>query len=259
MATISKQIKFPKNLPCDDGIPLETPVHRENMNILIDSAEFVMGNRKDFFAGGNMFLYFNPQELKNQDMRGPDFFLVKGVDGKKERKTWTLWEENWKFPDVIVELLSESTYQVDLGIKKELYEQTFHASEYYVYDPYNPDYLRGWSLNSYGFYEELVKNPEGWLWSRELNCWLGVWRGKMKGESKTYLRMYDKQKNLILLEFEREHLEKVRERERAEKERLEKEKERSEKEKERLEKEILAKKLRELGFDPDKLIGIGNK
>ena len=81
----------------------------------------------------------------------------------------------------------------------------------------------------------------------------------MKGESKTYLRMYDKQKNLILLEFEREHLEKVRERERAEKERLEKEKERSEKEKERLEKEILAKKLRELGFDPDKLIGIGNK
>ena len=239
--TVSEQIKYPTNLPCDDGIPLETPTHRENMNILIDSAEFTMGKRKDFFAGGNMFIYFNPQELKNKDLRDPDFFLVKGVDGTKERKTWTLWEENWKYPNVIVELLSESTYQVDLVDKKELYEQTFRTSEYFVYDPYNPSYLRGWRLNQYGFYQELLKNPEGWLWSRELNCYLGVWTGKVKGKLKTYLRMYDRQKKLVLLEFEREQ-------ERAKKERLEKERERER-------AEILAQKLRELGYNPGELVG----
>ncbi|MCB1190895.1 MAG: Uma2 family endonuclease [Leptospiraceae bacterium] len=243
---IPKSIENPTNLPYDDGVPLESPIHRENMNVLIDSAKSVMGNRKDFFAGGNMFLYYNLQKQKNKDFRGPDFFFVKDVDRTKERKSWILWEENWKFPDVIVELLSESTYKIDLVHKKELYENTFRTPEYYVYDPYKPESLQGWRLNQYGFYEELAKSTEGWLWSRELNCWLGVWSGKMTEESKTYLRMYDKQKKLILLEFERERLEKEREHERAERERLEKEKEHERAERERLEKEKALEELREL-------------
>ena len=68
----------------------------------------------------------------------------------------------------------------------------------------------------------------------------------MTEESKTYLRMYDKQKKLILLEFERERLEKEREHERAERERLEKEKEHERAERERLEKEKALEELREL-------------
>lgn len=203
-AIIPEQKQYPTDLPCDDGIPLETPIHRENMNILIDLAIEVMKPRKDIFAGGNMFLYYNLEEQKNKDLRGPDFFLVKGVDGERERETWTLWEEKWKFPNIIIELLSKSTYEIDLKDKKELYEQTFHTEEYFVYDPKEPDYLRGWRLNEYGFYIELKKNEDGWLWSKELNCWLGVWTGEFNGKIKTYLRMYNKQKELIFLEAEKE-------------------------------------------------------
>ncbi len=54
----------------------------------------------------------------------------------------------------------------------------------------------------------MVKNEKDWLWSQELNCWLGVWNGQIKDEFKTYLRMYNKQKKLVLLEFEKERLEK---------------------------------------------------
>ncbi|MCP5494763.1 MAG: hypothetical protein H7A23_09420 [Leptospiraceae bacterium] len=53
---------------------------------------------------------------------------------------------------------------------------------------------------------------------------------------------------------ERERLEKEKEQKIAKKERAEKERERAEKERERAEKEKLAKKLRELGFDPDTLV-----
>ena len=49
-------------------------------------------------------------------------------------------------------------------------------------------------------------------------------------------------------------MEKEKEQKIAKKERAEKERERAEKERERAEKEKLAKKLRELGFDPDTLV-----
>lgn len=242
-------VTYPTNLPYDDGEPLETPLHRENMNILIDSAVEVMGEKNDYFVGGNMFLYYNPQEVKNKDFRGPDFFLVKGVDGNKERKSWILWEEDWQYPNIIIELLSESTYQTDLESKRELYEQTFKTSEYFVYDPLSPNNFHGWRLNEYGFYIEQIRNEKDWLWSEELGCWLGVWTGRIKNKQKTYLRMYDMNQNLVLLGFE--HAE--RERMEKEKERMEKERERMEKERERMEKLKLANKLREMGIDPDRL------
>lgn len=243
ITSIPQYLEYPTNLPHDDGVPLETPIHRENMNILIDSADVAMGKKKDYFVGGNMFLYYSPDLEKTKDFRGPDFFLVKGVDGKRERNSWILWEENWKYPNIIIELLSATTYKTDLVDKKELYEQIFRTSEYIVYDPKEPSYLRGWRLNKYGFYEELEKNEEGWLYSKELDCYLGVWSGQWKGKSMTYLRMYDRYKKLIILEYER-----------AEKERERAEREFERAEKELMQKEKLAKKLQELGFDPNKII-----
>lgn len=247
---IPKLTEYPTNLPYDDGVPLESPIHRENMNILIDSAKSALGKRKDFYTGGNMFIHYNLEEQKNRDFRGPDFFLVKDVDGTKERKSWILWEEEWKFPDVIVELISETSHKVDLIDKKELYENTFRTPEYYVYNPYDTESLQGWRLNQYGFYQELSRNEGGWLWSKELNCWLGVWSGNISGEFKTYLRMYDKQKRLVLLESEKERkrADKNDEIAKKEKERAEKERERAEKERERAEnaEETAQKALEEL-------------
>ena len=42
----------------------------------------------------------------NRDFRGPDFFVVLDVDGEVDRKSWIVWEENGRYPDVIVELMS---------------------------------------------------------------------------------------------------------------------------------------------------------
>ena len=49
------------------------------------------------------------------------------------------------YPDVIIELLSPTTAKEDRTTKKRIYEQTFHTSEYYLYDP-DTQQLEGWRL-----------------------------------------------------------------------------------------------------------------
>jgi Uma2 family endonuclease len=149
----------------DDGEPLETYHHRTAMGLLIESAEWALlaAGRDDFDVGGNMFVYYSAEQRMNKDFRGPDVFIVLGVEGKRERKGWVLWEEDWKFPDVIVELLSPSTIKVDRVIKKDLYEQGFKTQNYFIYDPENPEVFEGWCLDARGTCQSLLPNGKGQL------------------------------------------------------------------------------------------------
>ena len=64
--------------------------------------------------------------LSRRKFRGPDFFLVLDVDNR-ERKSWVVWQEGMRFPDIIIELLSDTTREIDKGEKKTLYERVFHT------------------------------------------------------------------------------------------------------------------------------------
>ncbi|MDB9521063.1 Uma2 family endonuclease, partial [Dolichospermum circinale CS-1225] len=119
----------------DDGEVLESNRHPIAMNVLIRSLQQLWSDRNDYFTGGNMFIYYSSSQIRHRDFRGPDFFVVLNVDGRNPRQGWVVWEENGRYPDVIVELMSRSTAVIDKGIKKDLYEQTFHTSDYFVYDP----------------------------------------------------------------------------------------------------------------------------
>src|SRR3990172_1139492 len=101
----------------EDGIPLESNWHRLQMNLLIDLVFFIWRDRDDYFVGGNMFIYYNLQQVKTLDYRGPDVFVVKNVDGMVKRDCWVVWEEKGRYPDVIVELSSPTTIKTDLVIK----------------------------------------------------------------------------------------------------------------------------------------------
>lgn len=175
-------------LPTEDGVPLETNWHRIQMNLLIDSVHYHWRDRRDYFTGGNMFIYFSFEQARKRDYRGPDFFVVKGVDGERDREAWIVWEEKGRYPNLIIELSSPSTIDVDLGPKKHLYEQTFHTPEYFCY---NPDgcQLAGWRLTA-SRYIELEPNEQGWLWSEEMDLWLGTWQGEIQRTTATWLRFY---------------------------------------------------------------------
>jgi Uma2 family endonuclease len=188
----------PSNLPVDDGEPLETKRHRTAMNILIRSLDHHWEKRNDYFAGGNMFVYFSREQVKNKDFRGPDFFVVLNIDGSYSRQTWTVWDEGGRYPDVIVELMSSSTAETDLGKKKEIYQNIFRTPNYFVFNPFEPDSLQGWYLQGTE-YQSITANEEGWLWCDRLQLWLGTWSGIVEKESAQWLRFYDTQKKLILL------------------------------------------------------------
>jgi Uma2 family endonuclease len=241
----------PNNLIFDDGEPLESNRHRIAMNVLIDSTLSALSGRSDFFAGGNMFVYYSRNQAMNRDFRGPDFFVALDVNGDRERRGWVVWEEEGRYPDVIVELMSPSTAKIDLGIKKTLYERTFHTANYFVYDPFNPNSLQGWHLDDKQRYQPLTPNERGWLWCETLELWLGTWQGSIRREPPTetcdWLRFYDRAGNLVLLPEEIA----AREQQQAEAERQRAEAERQRAEAERQRAERLAQKLRELGEDPD--------
>jgi len=227
------------DLPYDDGEPLESNRHRIAMNVLIDGLHAAFAGRSDYFAGGNMFIHYNPQQMMNRDFRGPDFFAVLNVDGRKERKHWVLWEEEWRYPDAIVELLSLSTWRTDLVTKKRLYAETFRTRDYFVYDPFDADSLQGWRLAEDGSYRDLTKNERGWLWCQELGLWLGTWQGELVRETAPWLRFYWADGSLVLLPVER--AEQERQRAEQESQRAEQERQRAEQERQRAEQERQAR------------------
>jgi Uma2 family endonuclease len=159
-------------LPTEDGEPLETSWHRSEINLLIEMVRVHWRGRQDFYAGGNLFIYYSLDQARKRDYRGPDFFVARGVDGSYSRQAWVVWEEGGKYPDVIIELLSESTAKEDLTTKKGLYERVFRTGEYFCYDPDTHE-LRGWRLVKMR-YEEIKPSERGWLLSEQLGVWLGL-------------------------------------------------------------------------------------
>lgn len=189
----------PTDLIFDDGEPLESNRHRIAMNTLIRSLQQAWTNRNDFFTGGNMFVYYSSTQAKNRDFRGPDFFAVLDVDGTKERLGWVVWEEEGRYPDVIVELMSPSTAEVDKTIKKDIYERIFKTRDYFVFNPFDVNSLAGWRLDNSLRYQPLVQNEQGWLWCETLGFWLGLWEGTIDRETALWLRFYDQAGNLVPL------------------------------------------------------------
>lgn len=195
----------PTNLIFDDGEPLESNRHRIAMNVLIDSALTALADRPDSFVGGNMFVYYSQNQAMNRDFRGPDFFVTLDVDGSRERQGWVVWEEEGRYPDVIVELMSPSTAKVDRTVKKELYERVFRTADYFIFDPFQPTAFEGWHLTDRR-YQPLVPNEQGWLWCETLGLWLGTWEGSVQREPRMntceWLRFYKPDGSLVLLSEE---------------------------------------------------------
>ncbi|UZQ52877.1 Uma2 family endonuclease [Trichothermofontia sichuanensis B231] len=172
------------DLPYDDGVPMESQRHQLQMELLINALIPWLDAREDGYVGGNMFVYYSLQQVRHQDFRGPDVFVVLNVP-KGERKSWVCWEEG-KSPDVVIELLSVSTQDADKGEKKAIHQNQMRVAEYFWYDPFNPDDWAGFQLR--GTYQPIAVNAQGQLVSQVLNLGLTRWLGTYQGVSTTWLR-----------------------------------------------------------------------
>ncbi len=166
-----EDIVIPPSDLWSDEPPLETDLHLRQMVLLIACLEWAWSDRQDFYCAGNLTIYYSPRQRKSEQFRGPDFFVVLGTE-RKSRKSWVVWEEEGKYPNVIVELLSASTAVTDRGLKKQIYQDIFRTPEYFWFDPVQLEF-QGFELVR-GEYQPLQPNPQGWLWSQALQLFLGI-------------------------------------------------------------------------------------
>lgn len=172
-----EEVIFPPGDILSDEPPLESDLHREQIDLLIRILKLWWRERQDFYASGNLTIYYSPNQKKSEYFRGPDFFVVLGTE-KKDRKSWVVWQEDGKYPNVIVEILSSSTAAVDKGLKKQVYQDTFRTPDYFWFDPVTME-LQGFHVVD-GKYQEIQRTTDGRLWSQQLELHLGVYEGKLR-------------------------------------------------------------------------------
>jgi Uma2 family endonuclease len=237
-----------------DEPELESDLHRDQIDLLLRLMKWYWRDRNDVYCSGNTTVYYDESQRTNRNFRGPDIYVVLDADPRR-RNSWMIWREGGKYPNVVIELLSNSTAKVDRTTKKELYERVWRLPNYFWFHPYTQEF-QGFQLVNQQ-YQPLAPNAQGHLWSEELKLFLGV--------HDDCLRLFTPSGELILTEAEQERQRAEQERQRAEQERqqaeqerqqAEQERQRAEQERQRAEQERqraerLAQRLRELGIDPD--------
>ncbi|MGB3404428.1 MAG: Uma2 family endonuclease [Microcoleaceae cyanobacterium] len=226
-----EEIQYPSGNLESKEPPLESYLHLQQLLLFIKCLDWHWQDRNDYFAAGNLTIYYSPKKQKTEYFRGPDFFVVLNTE-RKPRKSWVVWEEDGKYPNVIIELLSPSTANVDRTEKKQIYQDIFRTPDYFWFSPDTLE-LMGFHLVD-GTYQEIYPNEQGLLWSEQLQLFLGIHQQK--------LRFFTPEYELVSTPEESAQA--------AEKRALEAE---ATAEIERQQKEKLAAKLRELNIDPNTL------
>lgn len=191
---------LPFELVYDDGEPLETHWHAQQLPLLYEQIYQVMveQGRTDFHAATNNFVYYSVQqawevaqevekELEQRAFRGPDVYWVGGVE-PRDRQVWIAWEEGGRLPDVIVEFLSPSTAVKDRTEKRDLYARVFRTAEYFLYDP-DTKKLEGLHLAGKA-YRPIPPDGQGRFWSEQLQAFFGVWRGNFVKTTADWIRLF---------------------------------------------------------------------
>jgi Uma2 family endonuclease len=263
------------DLPESDGWPMETHYHVLQLQLLMEVVHQHLGAPNDYYCCTNMFIYYSLEQAqevsdwvrertdKRPRYKGPDFFLVKGVDGTYMREKWIVWEEGGRYPNLIIEIVSASSKSKDTKDNKTLYAEVFHTPEYFWYDRWTGE-LEGNRLVGER-YEPIAPNEQGWLWSETLGAWVGVWKGKYGNRTDNWLRLYDADGNLVptsaeIAEQQRQRAEAERQRAEAEHQRAEAEHQRAEAERQRAERaearlQRLIARLAERGIEVDEIGG----
>jgi Uma2 family endonuclease len=228
-----------------DGVPLDSIWQRKQINLCTDVIQqaFAERGREDCFVGGNMFVYYTPEQARavaaevrqlplfavpkeglaarpsgKKPFKGPDVFAVTGGVTPRKRKVWASWLEDDRLPDFVFELQSKSTAHIDAGEKRQLYAEVFKTREYFYYGPDDPelgehrDVLVGLRLVPGGGYAPIEPDERGWIRSEVLGLYLGRWDGRYDREDDRWIRLYDAQGRLVPTEAEREHRLKEQER-----------------------------------------------
>src|SRR5437870_1898264 len=74
-----------------DGVPLDSLWQQMQIGMLVNLTYTWVGDRQDYFAGGNQFIYYSKTRDRTTDFRGPDFYFVDKVPRQPIRRWWCVW------------------------------------------------------------------------------------------------------------------------------------------------------------------------
>lgn len=259
-----EEIEFPPGDLESKEPPLESYLHLQQLLLLIKCLDWLWQDRNDYFAAGNLTIFYSSQQIKTNNFRSPDFFVVLETE-RKPRKSWVVWEEDGKSPNIIIELLSNSTANVDRTTKKKIYQNTFRTPEYFWFSPDTLEF-QGFEIIQ-GEYQEIQPNESGWFWSQQLQLYIGIHQQQLRfftpegilvptpEESAQIARqqVLEAEESAQVEKQQRETAEQrvLEAEETAQTERQQREATQQQLEFERQQKEKLAAKLRELNIDPE--------
>ncbi len=247
-------LEYRQKLLLSDEPPLETDRHLNQIMLLLWCLKWWWRSRpkapperrNNFYAAGNLTIYYSSRQRRNEHFRGPDFFVVLDTE-YKERASWVVWEEDGKYPNLIIEMLSDSTVETDRSLKREIYQNVFSTPEYFWFDPYSLEF-QGLRLSQEREYVEITRNERGWMWSEQLELYLGIVEEKLRFLTSTGELVPGPTESSI-----QERLQKEAERQRADAERQRADAECQRADTAEAQLKMLRSRLQELGIDPDEL------
>jgi Uma2 family endonuclease len=206
-----------------DGKPIADNTKQFRWIVVIQqNLEWMFAANPNVFVAGDLLWY--PVEGDNKTRTAPDVMVVLGRP-KGDRGSYKQWEEENLPPQVVFEILSPGNTRAEMSRKLLFYNQ-FGVVEYYLYDPVRNE-LSGW-LRREGFLD-LIEPMADWV-SPQLQI-----RFDVSGDE---LQIYrpEGQRFLSYVEIAK---------------RAEEERQRAEKAEEKANR--LAKRLREMGIDPEQV------
>lgn len=185
-----------EDLPYDDGEPMETKRHRRQMNVLCESLDDAWRDRDDFYVSGNMAVYYSETQSRKNDYRGPDVFVVLDTH-RAVRKSWVVWEEDGRTPDVIIEITSDSTEHIDRGPKMDIYARLLHTAFYAIYDPFTTQ-LDAYRLDvGQRRYVRVEPDSRGRVFVEPLQLSLGIFPARIGDDEALWLRWVDRGDHIL--------------------------------------------------------------
>ena len=159
-------------LPYEDDEPLaESDYQLVPLGYAFYGLRAHYAHRRDVAVHADMFVHYLRVDERGEvqldqdgqpiiDRLAPDVFVVFGVPNRM-RDSYVTYGEG-KPPDFVLEVLSESTWRRDMGVKKTIYER-MGVQEYWILDPVgtyvDPPPLKGFRLIG-DHYEPITPMPD---------------------------------------------------------------------------------------------------
>ncbi|MEA5621328.1 Uma2 family endonuclease, partial [Cronbergia sp. UHCC 0137] len=195
-----------EDLPSSDETPVDNELQNDIPNILLNLLVWIWQDRKDWFWGVDMCVYYEPnteEPIKSKSIV-PDGFLALGVEQLKNeggRLSYLLWEEQ-VLPILVMEVVSHK-YNGEYDKKLREYE-SLGILYYVIYNPLSGRrglYKKHQSLEVYKLVEgkyELVPAisvlPENgkMFWMPEVGLGIGCERGNRGNWEREWVYWYDR-------------------------------------------------------------------